>query len=200
VKDWRWVKQPVAPILRFTLALLSGHAQPFTSPTAHLAAYFNAPLVYANNVTVVAGQVTTVTLGAFELTQGQDWSKPSYDVFAEDTTTLLSRPESANTLVPLPAGTYVIRDYFNDRFTYASGAQVSAGQVTTFNMGAILYTGSEAKYDLYDASGTMLLEQPGSRDERLPVPPGTYVLKDYFSDDVLATNVVVTAGQVTTVP
>ncbi len=174
--------------------------QPVPPGTYVLTAYFNAPLVYADNVVVTAGQVTTVTLGAVELTMGEDWSSLFYDVYAADGTTLLSRPESANELAPLPAGTYVIKDYFNELFTYASGVQVTAGQTTTFAMGAILYTGSEANYDLYDASGNQLLVRPGSQNEALPAPPGSYVLKDYFSDDVLATAVTVTAGQVTTVP
>lgn len=161
--------------------------------------YFNDSFVWASSVQVIAGQVTTVSLGAFELRMGADWESPSYDVYAADGVTLLSRPKSANQLVPLPAASYAIFDYFNGAFRYAN-VTVAAGQVTTFEMGAILYTGSESSYDIYDASGTVLLDRPASRGTPRAVPPGTYVLKDYFSDVVLAAGVSVSAGAVTTVP
>ena len=161
--------------------------------------YFNADFVWASNVQVVAGQVTTIPLGAFQLKMGADAANPSFDVYAADGLTLLSRPKTANELVPLPAGAYAIFDYFNDQFRYVN-IDVPAGAVTTFEMGAIQYNGSESSYDIYDATGTKLLDRPASRGDKRPVPPGTYVLKDYFSDVVLAAGVVVSAGAVTTVP
>lgn len=172
---------------------------PLPPGTYVLKEYFNDGFVWASSVQVIAGQVTTISLGAFELRMGADWDSPSYDVYAADGVTLLSRPKSANQLVPLPAGAYAIFDYFNEAFPY-SNVTVAAGQVTTFEMGAILYTGSESSYDIYDASGTVLLDRPASRGTPRAVPPGTYVLKDYFSDVVLESGVTVSAGAVTTVP
>ncbi len=172
---------------------------PLPPGTYVLKEYFNDGFVWASNMQVIAGQVTTISLGAFELRMGADWDSPSYDVYAADGVTLLSRPKSANQLAPLPAGAYAIFDYFNEAFPY-SNVTVAAGQVTTFEMGAILYTGSESSYDIYDASGTVLLDRPASRGTSRAVPPGTYVLKDYFSDVVLASGVTVSAGAVTTVP
>lgn len=173
---------------------------PLPPGTFDLTAYFNAPLVYGDNVVVTAGNVTTVTLGAFELTAGTDWVSPTYDIFAANGSTLLARPEWVNTLVPMPAGTYVVKDYFNDLFPYATGVRVNARETTRFAMGAILYTGIEPVYDVYDASGTQLLDRAAFRNDKLPVPPGTFVLKDYFSDVVLAVGVTAASGQVTTVP
>lgn len=171
---------------------------PVPPGTYVLKAYFNDGFVWASNVQVIAGDVVTITLGAFELRMGADWESPSYDVYAADGVTLLARPRSANELVPLPAGPYAIFDYFNGAFRFAD-VTVAAGQVTTFEMGAILYTGNESSYDIYDASGTVLLDRPASRGTPRAVPPGTYVLKDYFSDVVLASGVAVSAGTVTTV-
>jgi hypothetical protein len=161
--------------------------------------YFNDGFVWASSAQVIADQVTTIPLGAFQLTMGTDWANPSYDVYAADGVTLLARPKSANELVPLPAGSYVIFAYFSESFRYAN-IDVQAGAVTTFSMGAIQYNGGESSYDIYDASGTKLLVRPASRGDRRSVPPGTYVLKDYFSEVVLAAGVVVSAGAVTTVP
>lgn len=161
--------------------------------------YFNDDFTWASGVQINAGAVTTVPLGAFRLNLGDDWGNPSYDVYAADGVTLLSRPKSANELVPLPAGSFVIYDYFNDQFRYAD-VQVAAGLVTTVQMGAILYTGGESNYDIYDGSGARLLDRPASRGAKRSVPPGTYVLKDYFTDVVIAAGVVVVPGAVTSVP
>jgi hypothetical protein len=173
---------------------------PLPPGTYVLKRYFNEAFVWASEVVVVAGEVTTITMGAFELKHGADWIDPFYDVYAADGTTLLHRAYSANERVPLPAGTFTIFAYFNETFAYARDVVIQPGQTTTFEMGAIQYNGSESNYDIYDASGTVLLDRPTSRGEKRPVPPGTYVLKDYFSDDVLAAGVTVTAGAVTTVP
>ena len=174
--------------------------RPLPAGTYVIKRYSNPDFTYAEDVIVSAGQVTTISMGAFELVTGVDWSDSSYDVYAADGMSLLSRPESVNKLVPLPPGSYAIKAYFNDAFVYTSSTQVSAGQTTRFEMGAILYTGAEASYDIYDASGNTLLDRPVSRGEARPAPPGTFVLKKYFSDDLIASGVMVNAGGVTTVP
>ncbi|MBL8879741.1 MAG: hypothetical protein JNG88_11535 [Phycisphaerales bacterium] len=160
--------------------------------------YFNDVFSWAVNVQIVAGQVTTIPLGAFYLKSNEDWANANYDVYAADGATLLSRPKGINRQIPLPAGSFVMVDYFNDAFPFAN-VQVAAGAVTHFELGAILYNGGESNYDIYDASGTKLLERPGSRGAPRGVPPGTYVLKDYFSDVVLADGIEVSAGVVTEV-
>lgn len=154
--------------------------------------------VFASNVQIVAGRVTTIPLGALKVTADAAWKNSNYDVYSADGATLFLQPEGANEVVPLPAGSYALFDYFNEGFRYGS-VEIKAGEITTFAMGAIQYNGSESSYDIYDASGTMLLERPASRGEARAVPPGTYVLKDYFSDVVLAAGVVVSARAVTTV-
>ena len=75
---------------------------------------------------------------------------------------------------------------------------MAAGELTRVIMGAIRYNGTLA-YDIY-ADGA-LVSSYNEPELIITAPPGTYVLTEYFDDEnVLATNVVVTAGQITDVP
>lgn len=164
-----------------------------------LTQYFNEDFVFARNVVVNLGEVTTVALGAIEVTTVTGSEAATYDIYDSDGAALLSRPNDSDRINPVPPGTYTLKEYF-DEFTYVSGLTVVAGEVATFEMGAILYAGAEPTYDIYDANGTTVLVRPASAAETRPMPPGTYVLKDYFADTVLAEGVVVEAGESTTVP
>lgn len=165
--------------------------------TYRLRKYFNDAFVYGE-VTVAAGSVTAVPMGAFKLITPDGADEASYDVYTADGQTLLSRPNDDNTVVPLPPGEYRIMEYFSDRLTYTT-ISVAAGELATFTMGAVRYNGPESSYDIYDASGSNLLVRPASKGAVRPMPPGEYVLKDYFSDTVLG-GVTVRAGEVTDAP
>ncbi len=160
--------------------------------------YFNDAFVYGDAVTVVAGEVTVVPMGAFNLITPPGSDEASYDVYTADGQTVLSRPNSDNTVVPLPPGDYRIVEYFNELFPYTT-ITITAGALTTFEMGALRYDGPESNYDIYDASGSNLRVRPASRGAVRPLPPGDYVLKDYFSDVVLG-GVTIRANEVTVTP
>ena len=101
-------------------------------------------------------------------------------------------------IITAPPGTFTLKEYFNDKFTYASDVQVEAGEVTDVPMGAIRYNGSQA-YDIY-VSGT-LVSSYNEAGAVITAPAGTYTLMKYFDDEtVLANNVVVIAGAITDAP
>lgn len=177
-----------------------GAIRPVPAGTYRIRDYFNEAFTYAEGVVVVAGEVSTVPLGAIHVVSVNGEGRAPYDVYDESGQNLLDRPSPSDELRPAPAGTFVLREYFNDAFVYAGALRVEAGQVTELRLGAIVYNGAEPSYDIYDASGNTLLARPSSRGETRHVPAGTYVLKDYFADTVLAAGVVVEAGAVTNVP
>lgn len=174
--------------------------RPVPAGTYRIRDYFNDAFIYSEGVTVIAGQVTTVPLGAIHVISVDGEGRAPYDVYDESGQNLLDRPSPSDELRPVPPGTYVLREYFNEAFDYANGLVVRADEVTELRLGAIVYNGAEANYDIYDASGNTLLARPSSRGDTRHVPAGTYVLKDYFADTVLAAGVVVEAGAITTVP
>ena len=164
-----------------------------------LTQYFNENFVYARDVVVAAGQVTTIEMGAVVVDTTADSDGAIYDIYDATGELLLSRPNDSDVIIPVPPATYTLKEYFAD-FVYASGVAVAAGEIVTVQMGAIRYDGEEPTYDIYDETGTIVLVRPASQGENRPVPPGTYVLKDYFAELVLAEDVVVTTGQTTVVP
>lgn len=174
--------------------------RPLPAGTYRIRDYFNESFVYAEGVAVSAGEVSTIPLGAIHVISVNGDGRASYDVYDESGQNLLDRPSSSDELRPAPAGTYVLREYFNEAFDYANGLVVRPNEVTVLRLGAIVYGGAEPSYDIYDASGTTLLARPSSRGDTRHVPAGTYVLKDYFADTVLAVDVVVSEGAVTNVP
>jgi len=101
---------------------------------------------------------------------------------------------------PVPAGTYVLTEYFNAPLVFASGVVVEPNALNDVVLGAIRYTGGEALYDIFDAGGETVLSRPNDAGEIRTLPAGTFLLKPYFEDTVLVADVTVTAGAITTVP
>lgn len=160
--------------------------------------YFNGSFDYATGVTVVAGETTTVEMGAVELVTVAGAVEGEYAIYDSTGTTVYATYNEPDVIITAPPGTFVLKEYFNDRFTYASNVLVQAGEVTTVTMGAIRYNGTQA-YDIY-IGGTLVssYNEPG---DIVTAPPGTYTLMKYFDDTtVLALNVVVTAGAITDAP
>lgn len=172
---------------------------PVPPGTYVLKEYFNDAFIFAQNVVVVADETTVVPLGGLLVTTAEGSEIAVYDVYDASGAELLHRPYDSDEIIPVPPGTYTLKEYFSE-FIYVSDLTVEAGATTTFAMGALRYEGAAPSYDIYDASGTILLVQPESMNVTRAIPPGTYVLKEYFSDTVLAAGVVVQAGQITTVP
>ncbi len=162
--------------------------------------YFHDQFVFAQDVVVTEGAVTTVALGAINLHSVDGAETAIYDILAEDGQTLLDQVNDTNTIRPVPAGTYVLKEYFNDALVYAADVVVQAGALTERSLGAVRYNGGEAIYDIYDESGEGLLDRVNDRGVIRSLPPGTYVLKPYFEDTVLAEDVAVVAGSITDVP
>lgn len=177
----------------------TGVIRPVPAGSYLLTEYFNKSFVYASNVVVSPGSITTIAMGAINLTSvpGGD---AIYDIFAADGQTLLDQVSDTNTVRPVPAGTYVLKEYFHDAMIFADGVTVSPGAVTERALGAIRYNGPEEIYDIYDASGEKLLDQVSDRGVIRSLAPGTYVLKPYFEKTILAQGVVVVAGAITEVP
>ena len=157
-------------------------------------------LVLAPSVVVTAGTVTRVRLGAILVTTVGGAEGLTYDLYDAAGTTRLDQVNDAGTIRPVPAGTYVLTEYFNEGLVYASGVVVEAGEVTDVLLGALRYTGAEDPFDIYDATGETLIARPNTPNEIRSLPAGTYVLKPYFGDTIVASDVVVVAGEITILP
>lgn len=161
--------------------------------------YFHDDFDFARDVAVVAGEVTTIALGAINLHAVSGAATTTYDIFDASGQTLLDQVNDTDVIRAVPAGEYVLKEYFNDALIYAAGVVVSAGAVAERSLGAIHYTGGETNFDIYAAEGATLLVRPASKGDVRSVPAGDYVLKDYFADTVLAA-VKVAAGATTEAP
>jgi hypothetical protein len=162
--------------------------------------YFNDDFDFSRGVVVIPGQVTTIALGAINLMTAAGAEAETYDIFDETGTMLLDRVNDTDHIRNVPAGAYVLKEYFNESLVFAADVTVVADAITSIQLGAVRYTGGESIYDLYDGSGTMLLARPNDRNVARSVPAGVYVLKDYFGDDILAADVAVTTGAITDAP
>lgn len=166
--------------------------------TFTLREYFNGDFDYATNVIVVAGETTTVEMGGIKLVTVAGAADGTYGIYDSGGTTVYATYNEPDVIITAPAGTFALKEYFNDKFTYASNVQVQAGQVTTVAMGAIRYNGTQA-YDIY-AGGT-IVSSYNEAGAIITAPAGTYTLTKYFDDEtILATSVVVIAGAITDVP
>jgi hypothetical protein len=160
--------------------------------------YFDPEFIYVEDLAVAAGEVTTFPLGAFTLVAPDGSREATFDILSADAMTVLQRANDDNRVRAMPPGDFRIQDYFNELLPFAD-VTIVAGRLTTFEMGALLYNGAESSYDIYDSTGNNLRVRPASMGEARPLPPGEYVLKDYFTDDVIGA-ATITAGQITTVP
>lgn len=173
--------------------------RPVTPGVYVLKEYFNDVFDFARDVAVVAGEVTTVVLGAIDLRTAPD-ANATYDIYDASGQTLLDRVNDANVIRAVPPGEYVLKEYFNEGLVFAAGVIVSPGAVAERTLGAIRYGGVENSYDIHGADGQTLLVRPASKGEPRSLPAGTYVLKAYFTDRVLAAQVSVATGTTTVVP
>lgn len=160
--------------------------------------YFNPSFDYAREVTVVAGETTTVAMGGIKLVTVSGAADGTYGIYDSAGATAYATYKEPNVIITAPAGTFTLKEYFNPDFTYASDVAVVAGEVTEVPMGAIRYTGTLA-YDIY--AGGALVSSYNEAGLIITAPAGTYTLTEYFDDEnVLANNVVVTVGAITDVP
>lgn len=174
--------------------------RPVPAGTYVLKEYFNDVFDFARDVVVTEGVVTTVSLGAVRLITVEGAEAEIYDIYDASGQTLLDQVNDTGVIRPVPAGTYVITEYFNAPLVFASGVMVEPNALTDVLLGAIRYTGGETLYDIYDAGGETVLARPNDAGEIRTLPAGTFLLKPYFEDTVLADDIVVTAGAITTVP
>lgn len=172
---------------------------PITAPagTFVLREYFNGNFDYATAVTVEAGATTLVPMGGIKLVTVPGSVEGDYAIYDSTGETVYATYNEPDIIITAPPGTFTLKEYFNDLFTYASDVEVVAGAVTTVEMGAIRYNGALA-YDIY--LGGTLVSSFNEAGDIVTAPLGTYTLMKYFDDEtVLATNVVVTAGNITEV-
>lgn len=170
-----------------------------TAPAGHftLKEYFNGDFAYATDVEVTAGETTDVEMGGVTLITVPGASDGTYAIYDSTGGTVYATYNEPNVVITAPAGTFTLKEYFNDDFTYATGIEVRAGEVTSVPMGAIRYSGV-LDYDIY-ADG-QLLSSYNERDLIITAPPGTYMLTEYFDDENVLATIVVVAGAVTNVP
>lgn len=162
--------------------------------------YGHADFEFARPVTVIAGETTTIPMGAIDLHAVSEAATTTYDIYDASGLVLLDSVNDTDVVRSVPPGEYVLKEYANDALVYASGVKVVAGIVTERGLGAIRYSGGESSYDIYAADGQTLLVRPASQGDVRSVPAGSYVLKDYFSDVVLSGTVTVTVNEITEVP
>ncbi len=166
--------------------------------------YFNAAFHYADGVQIIAGQTTTVTLGAIKLVTLDGATGEYFDIWDPTGQTNYASYNAPNVLITAPAGTFVLREYFNASFDYATNVVVTEGEVTTVEMGAIrLVTVEDAgygEYAIWSEDGGSVYAAYKSPNELVTAPPGVFTLKQYFNPAfTYASDVVVQAGEVTTV-
>jgi len=125
--------------------------------------YFNESFVIAPLVQVTAGQVTRVRLGAVTVSTVSGSEGVTYDIYDATGETLLDQVNDSDLIRAVPAGTYVLKEYFNDAFDIARDVVVTEGAVTTIPLGAvrlITVEGAETEtYDIFDGTGQTLLDR-----------------------------------------
>ncbi|MEP0841664.1 MAG: hypothetical protein HRF43_03005 [Phycisphaerae bacterium] len=164
----------------------------------------NPAFVFASAVAVEADRLTVVAVGAIRLVLVEGATRGWFDLYDASGRAVLSQANEPDLPVTAPAGTYVLKQSFNEAFTFAESVAVQAGATTTVRLGAVrLETVAGAaggQFDIYGPDGTVLLAEANEPDVPVAVPPGTYVLKRYFNDRlVLAAGVTVAAGQSTVI-
>ncbi|MBN2446247.1 MAG: hypothetical protein JXO22_05960 [Phycisphaerae bacterium] len=166
--------------------------------TYTLKEYFNAGFSYATSVVVAEGAVTTVEMGGIKLISVPGSVDANYGIYNRAGTITFASYNEPDIIITAPPGVYTLKEYFNAGFTYANNVQVTAGEVTEVEMGAIRYNGPFS-YDIY--SGGNLVSSYNDAGTIVTAPPGTYLLTKYYDPDtVLAGHVVVTAGAITDAP
>jgi hypothetical protein len=157
----------------------------------------HSDFVYASNVVVKPGETTVVAMGAIKLTTVPDTLFGDYHIFDESGQTRLREDSAANVPVTAPPGRFVLTQKYSP-FPYAAGVLVKAGEVTVVEMGAFRYSGPH-DYHVFDAAGAKRLREHGKPGELVTAPPGHFVLKKAYTDEVLAADVVISAGVITEV-
>ena len=162
--------------------------------------YFSPQFIWAAGVTVESGKTTRIQLGALEVVTPSEIVGESLDLWNETGEERLHTPYETGQVIPAPAGSYTVTKYFTQEFVWKSPVVVEAGHITRVELGGVkLLSNTISQFDLYDASDDQRLSQANHSNEAHPAPPGSYTLKKYFSQEVLASGVQVTAGTVTEV-
>ena len=162
--------------------------------------YSNPQFIWASGVPVETGKTTRVQLGALEVVTPAGIVAENLDLWDETGDERLHTPYETDQVIPVPAGSYTVTKYFTQEFVWKSPVVVEAGHITPVEMGGVkLLSETISSFDLYDGSNDQKLSMANDSNKALPVPPGSYTLKEYFSQEVLASGVQVTAGTVTEV-
>ncbi len=176
-----------------------GVARPVPAGVYVLRQYFTPTFTWADPLEVREGQTTRVNLGAIEIVTVPGAVTRSWDLWTADGDSMLSQANPTDEPVVSPSGTFTVKEYFTPAFVWSAAVMVLPGRVTRVELGGLEWRGGQGRYDLYDGSGGQRLIQAYEPDLVYPVPVGTYTLKRYFTDSILAQGVAVGAGQVTVV-
>jgi len=170
-------------------------------PGSYRVAKYSSPqFIWASGVPVEAGKTTRIHLGALRVVTPSGMGNVQFDLWTETGEERLHTPYETNQVTPMSAGSYTVTKYSTQEFIWKTPVVVEAGQITRLELGGLtLSSETPSSFDLYDSSNDRKLSMANDTNKAHPVPPGTYTLKKYFSDEVLASSVPVTAGTVTVV-
>jgi len=176
----------------------NGTAIPVPAGNFAIKEYYNDRFVFARDVQVEPGRTVEIDLGAIRVTTPEGTEKGSWDLFTAAGAERIDQANDIGAVIPVPPGTFVVKEYANDLFVWGCGVQVAAGVVSELPLGAIrvqIPAGEKLSWDLW--SGETKIDQASSAGVAVPTPPGTFTVKRYASDEVLAAGVTVVAGEIT---
>lgn len=161
--------------------------------------------VFAEQLTVVDGEVTILALGAIDLQTLPGALRSSWRIYDPADGRMLIAQQGPNDPIAVPPGRYRLKDAFATDFVYADAVDVLPGSIAVERMGAIRINASNAEcshVSLYPANSPLegtLLRSTDSANELLTVPPGVYQVRDALHANrfVYFDQVNVVAGQVT---
>jgi hypothetical protein len=178
----------------------TGEVYPVPAGTFTVKEYFNPRLVWAQAVEVVPGRISEVRLGALHVIAPEGAKATNWDLWQPNGESKIDEANSNGEIIPVPAGSFQVNEYFNPHFVWADAIEVQPGVVTELVLGAIRVDSTTTKnWDLWDAGNTLKIDEANDTGDVVPAPAGTFTVRKYFEDDVIAHGVVVTAGEITVV-
>jgi hypothetical protein len=175
----------------------TGATIPVPAGTFVLNEYYNPRFVWAEPVVVEPGRITEVVLGAVRVIAPEGAEASNWDLWKPGGEAPIDQANSTGATISVPAGTFVLKEYYNARFVWRDDLEVAPGMVSEVALGAIrVASASDLNWDLWDVSGEEKLDEAKSSNVIVPVPAGTFTVKKYYTPEVLAQGVVVSPGQV----
>lgn len=142
--------------------------------------------------------------GAIRVEMVSGATDTNYDIRRAGSNQMVLEHNSAGENIEVPVGTYTLTQYFNADFVYATDVVVTEGNTTTVTLGAVrlvTISGSvDGDFAICSSNGKTVFSSYNHPNLIVTAPAGTFMIKKYFSPNMIyARDVAVTAGQTTDV-